>query len=454
MFLARSEYKRVITGQSAIRKLIMDELIFDRVSELLDQGASERFIAACLGVANSTAHKYACLVRASRMDKSRTTEKVSDLKSNGASQVETARALGTTSRAAKTWIDKSVGTHTPVDNELRLELSKGTTLNRLKNKFGILTISEVESLAADVFQFPILVAKQPTEDAKDTVIIVIPDRSGQFDWIDKRKESQFKYFVNPENNYMYVQFDQDVPDNLKIYNLTDLHIGSNHCRTELLKQHIKMIEEDPAAFAFLGGDIFEHLHKLSVGQPWEQKIAPMEQVACAARMLMPIAHKIIRYAGGNHDRDRGYKYVGADLAQVLADMLRVPYSHIETVIDLNHKGQIFTAILHHGSGSGRSVNTILQDAEKYRSHCTFFTHWHLSGHVHQAMVHPRYATRRIIGKGLVPERFYTVIGGSYMVRTGTYAEETKYPPTAQDLTFIEFNADGTYDAGCVKIDPK
>lgn len=431
---------------------ITDEDIAHTI-ELLEKGWGRERIARYLKITNSQARRRIDKARAEMVPNTAWKKVTQDSVNAGNTTLETARALKTRPGMAKAWESKVQGTFCPAEAEFKKDVSKGTTLNKLKNKYGINTISELEQELSSVFDddnMPMLF----TKDLKDDVAIyIIPDNRHKFDWFTKtRPTPQFKVHVNPDNNYMFVELGKNLPDKVTIYNLTDLHIGSKHCRTELLKQHIKMIAEDPGALAFIGGDTFEYMHKQSVGQPWEQAIAPMEQVSVSARMLFPIAHKIIRYVGGNHDRGRGYNAVGADLAEVLANYLGCSYGHMETVIDIKHRDQLFTAILHHGSGSGGSLQNIVIEAEKYMKSSAFFVHWHMSGHVHNSHIIKRNMSEKVEGKGLIPKRCFTVIGGSYIKRVGTYAEEMKFSPAPQDLTFITMEASGKYDAGSIPID--
>ena len=423
---------------------------YEQLAEIVAQGFGKSKIMEVFGLGEGVAEKWLRRARIMSMPESKRREAIEGLVADGATPIQIARATHLPISQAMGQIRKVTEAPESSESSVRLELAKGTTLGKLNTRFGVQSLEEVHTLVSDVFDGEYLTIDKKMANG-DTSIIVVPDKTGEFKWLDQQQDKPFSYFTNAANNYMYVDLPDSLPDEIKIYNLTDTHIGSKYCRTELLKQHIQMIADDPAALVFLGGDMFEFIHKHSVGQPWEQKIAPMEQLAVSARMLKPIAHKVIRYVGGNHDRGRGYKLVGADLAEVLGKLLRVSYGHMETTIDFNFKGHNFTGILHHGGGHGGSVQGILNDAESYRRHVSYFVHWHLSGHVHNAQIIEREATKKVEGVGLIHDRYFTVIGGSYMSHTSTYAEETKYIPTPQDLTYIVMRADGSHDAGRVRI---
>jgi len=429
----------------------MDEQKLAQIKDLMEQGKSSRKIALQVGVSSGHVRKIMQKLRIDDVPNSHKKRVIQDLINKGATPVEVARATHSPINSTQVWIDKITGEHVSVDKQLKLEFSKGTSLSKLRNRFGVQDEKEAISLIHEIFDDCQVIIYTKELNNGDKVFVIIPDSTSQFAWMSQAEDKKFKYYVSPENNYMFVELPEEFEE-ITIFNLTDLHIGSTHCREDLLVEHIKMIESNPNFYALIGGDVFDYLHKNSVGQPWEQYLAPMEQVSHSARLLMPIANKTIRYMGGNHDRGRGYKLVGADLAEMLANLLKVSYGHMETTIDILFKGNLFTMVYHHGGGRGGSIDNILRDASRFRSQSAYFVHWHLSGHVHNALVKPYGVIDREIGKGLVTRRWWLVVGGSYEARTGSYAEEAKMAPTPQDLTYVTIKSDGGYSAGSIPID--
>lgn len=361
-----------------------------------------------------------------------------------------ARAMDAPPGNVRKLVNRVQGNHYVPDNLLSHQLAKGSTLFQLINKFGLKDLEEARGVITELFPNHLVYEKQLPEG--DVGFTLIQDGSGHFEWLNSNKnEKQFKYKVGEKNNYLYIQFDPSITK-IKLFNYTDVHVGHKHFARERFEGYIQMVLDDPNAFVVLGGDIIEWAHKMSVGDPNEQILSPMEQVSEAARLLMPIRHKILAYRSGNHDKGRG-KLTGTDLAEVLAHYLEVPYFKVETIIQMSVGGELFTVSLDHGH-SGGALQSILKDAEKFREYSAFFVHAHFSGHVHNSQIIERIIKDLIIGEGFVYRRAFTIIGGSCVHYTETYAEEAKYSPTPQDLTYFECGADGSYMGGKVRSDGK
>lgn len=384
------------------------------------------------------------------MSKQDKQDRITRITEDGGSVFQVARALEVSPGNAHKLVRKVEGTSVVADDSVRHNIARGTSLFTLISKFGIKDLEQAREVLAEIFP-GYLVYEKPLPEG-DVGFTVIPDGSGHYDWLNSNTEEKaFKFKVSEKNNYLFVQFNENNLPRLRIYNFTDIHVGHKHFDRERFLSYIEKVKNDPCAFVVLGGDIFEWAHKASVGDPWEQVLSPMEQVSEAARLLMPIAHKILAYRSGNHDKGRG-KITGTDLAEVLAHYLKVPYFKVETVIDIVFQGQLFTVSLDHGH-SGSAIQSILRDAEKYREYSPFFVHAHFSGHVHNSQIIKRIAKDRVVGEGYVMRRTFTIVGGSCVKFTETYAEEAKYAPTPQDLTFFDAYPDGAYDAGCIPSDP-
>lgn len=429
---------------------------YNYVKRLMDDGLGSPQIADAVGIPLASVESLMTEIRQNDFTSNRMMSKqekfntIDQLTDAGRSTFAVARALDVSPGTAQKLVKKVKGKLDLNADSFRLAIARRCTLNQLINKFGVKNNDEVTKLIAEFFPKHLLYTKVlPDGDHSYTVV---PDTTNHFDWLSSNLgTSRFKFSLAPEENYLFVRFDEDVEE-VRIYNLTDVHVGHKHFDEARFIADIERIRLDPNGYAVLGGDIFEWAHKNSVGDPWEQVISPMEQVAKSARLLMPIRHKILGYRSGNHDKGRG-KLVGADLAEVLATILQVPYFKVETFIQLVVKNQLFTVVLDHGH-SGGSLQSILRDAEKFKESTCFFAHAHMSGHVHNAQVIPRMVRNLEIGRGLIMQRTYTVIGGSYLNYTGTYAEEAKYSPTPQDLTYFWGTADGAYGAAKIEADPK
>lgn len=428
--------------------------LLKNVTRLLDDGMGSLEIASELGLDPKRSADLIEEIRAEEFTRNRMISKsdkfdlVDRLLDGGKSAFAVARALDVSPGAAQKLVRKVRGKLDLNAETFKHAIARGSTLKQLINKFGVKDAAEVSLLISEMFPKYLLSVKDIGDD--DLYYTVIPDTTDQFEWMHADKEPRrFRFSVSPEENYMFIKMDEDVTE-MQIFNFTDVHVGHKRFDEKRFLADIEFIKNTPNAFFVLGGDIFEWAHKMSVGQPWEQVLAPMEQVTRAAKLLMPIAHKGFAYRSGNHDKGRG-KLVGADLAEVLAGMLEIPYFKVESILQFQLGTQLFTVSLDHGH-SGGSIQSILRDAEKYKEYSPYMVHFHLSGHVHNSQIIERVVKDLEVGKGFSFKRTYTVIGGSYLDFTGSYAEEAKYTPTPQDLTFIDISSSGAYSAGKVRHD--
>jgi hypothetical protein len=293
------------------------------------------------------------------------------------------------------------------------------------------------------------------ESSLDTDLFLMPvkDCSREHEWLGlDSSRKQFKYFVSRESNYMSVQFNDDLPgDKIRIYDFTDIHVGSKAFRESLLKEHINNVLNDPMAFFVIGGDLIEAITKMSVGDPDEQYCSINAQSVEAVKLFLPIAHKCLGYEAGNHDRGRTHKSSQFDVARTMADMLRIPYFQVRVTIDLHFRGKLKTISLAHKYGNATSQPAIINQVRKILAQLTTPVHCWFSGHNHTSFVQPLETVVKIPGKGFESMRYYVSNGGSFVNYTSTYAEEAGYGRSPQDLVYFEFDDRGNYTSNSVPI---
>lgn len=88
---------------------------------------------------------------------------------------------------------------------------------------------------------------------------------------------------------------------LNIYPLGDVHIGSKEFNSELFKQWLTTVENDPNGAVVLIGDMMNMGLKNSKSNVYEEVLSPMEQKELCYELLNPIAEKIIAGCSGNHE---------------------------------------------------------------------------------------------------------------------------------------------------------
>ena len=251
-------------------------------------------------------------------------------------------------------------------------------------------------------------------------------------------------------------------DEIKIWNLSDLHVGSASCAMDHLKRDIKDIETDPFSFWIGGGDFID-LISYTDGKRFDPDSVPddikvkdlgrlgrfsMEKVI---KLLDPIKHKCLGCVLGNHEKEYMKRKEQSDLHSFLCVSLGVPNLMYSALFDVyfqraktktpyltmesredkcSSKG--FRIYIHHGAGfattPGGKLNKLLQFMDMFDADIYFIGH-----------VHDQTGKRvSVIGadadcKKIVERQKIGVISGSYL-RTytsgiTTYGEQRGYRPT-------------------------
>lgn len=118
--------------------------------------------------------------------------------------------------------------------------------------------------------------------------------------------------LKPKNNSIY------------LFNLADLHIGDTNIDKEAILNFIDWVKKTPNAYGFVSGDIINIITKDSLGNIYNQKESPEEQIEEAIKILYPIRQRILKMLPGNHEA-RALKSVGIDPVREISSRLSIPY---------------------------------------------------------------------------------------------------------------------------------
>ncbi|MBQ0113733.1 MAG: metallophosphoesterase [Bacteroidales bacterium] len=118
---------------------------------------------------------------------------------------------------------------------------------------------------------------------------------------------------------------QAINNEVEIYGMGDLHIGSANCNLQLIQDLINYILKKKNRYVVFGGDMLDCTYVDSKGNVYENEMQPQEALAYAVKLLMPLvkAGRVLCSCGGNHDDDRSMRLIGVSLAQQLAVLLGI-----------------------------------------------------------------------------------------------------------------------------------
>lgn len=89
---------------------------------------------------------------------------------------------------------------------------------------------------------------------------------------------------------------------ISIYPIFDVHLGSQECMEQEFIAFIQRIKETPNAYLILGGDLIDNGTRNSVTNVFRAKMFPSEQKREMAKILEPVRDRILCLIPGNHER--------------------------------------------------------------------------------------------------------------------------------------------------------
>ena len=90
-------------------------------------------------------------------------------------------------------------------------------------------------------------------------------------------------------------------NNLRLYVLSDMHLGSSEADVPTLKRIIEHIKQDPNMRVILLGDILDTALKNSKTDIYSETMSIADAQKLAIELLTPIKDKIIGMTPGNHE---------------------------------------------------------------------------------------------------------------------------------------------------------
>jgi len=229
---------------------------------------------------------------------------------------------------------------------------------------------------------------------------------------------------------------------IKLYGLSDLHIGTHYYDEKKVNEVIKEILENPNAYVLIGGDIVDNTLKNSVGSVYENKYTPREQKKMAVELLRPIAHKILAITPGNHE-DRSAKEADSGILEDIAILLGLENLYAENAFVLflkygrPRKDSYCTTSIYmkHGSGGGSRVGSKANRLEDLKKEV--IADIYITGHTHQQMIFPqKIVIADHVNCALIDKVLLFVNSGTFL-NWGGYAVKKGFSPIVTGCPTID-----------------
>jgi UDP-2,3-diacylglucosamine pyrophosphatase LpxH len=158
-----------------------------------------------------------------------------------------------------------------------------------------------------------------------------------------------------------------MPENFKVYDMSDFHIGSPNCAEETLCETVDKIASEKDSYLIFKGDAIECISPKDRRFNWDcidfKYKTPIEQIDRAIEIFKPVAHKILVWMEGNHEQKT--KDI-INLGLYFAQKLEVPFGAYHCQVQFNDAANrlMFKTYHHHGFGN---ISSNAKDAIQYRA---------------------------------------------------------------------------------------
>lgn len=238
----------------------------------------------------------------------------------------------------------------------------------------------------------------------------------------------------------------DIGNNLKIYVLSDMHLGDPHADVPTLKKIVDFIKNTPECYCILLGDILNTALKTSKSDIYTETLNVSQAQKLACELLMPIKDKILAMTPGNHE-NRVWRETGVDVSLWLAEKLGIQDRYRNEFIalsvsfgkDIDGKPFRLNIAGQHGAyGGGRRLGTALnalEDLDGIIANADLF----IRAHTHQQVQGSR-KVYMFNQNGNIESKVKYYYNSPSVLNYGGYALDKGYKPTNDDPAYLNVRA--------------
>lgn len=224
---------------------------------------------------------------------------------------------------------------------------------------------------------------------------------------------------------------------IKLYPISDLHIGDANCNIDAIKKVIEEIKQSDNTFTILNGDLINNATKNSISDVYSEKLTPMEQIIRLIDLLEPIKDRILVIHPGNHEA-RTYKEDGIDITRIVARQLGIEDRFSETwwylylTLGKGDKGRpvMYTITGVHGYGGGKKnggkINNLVEMSDKVIADIYIMGHTHTPIMTRNTIYVPDYQHRTLVKK----DKYYLMTNS--FLNYGGYGELYGFTPSTTE----------------------
>ena len=260
---------------------------------------------------------------------------------------------------------------------------------------------------------------------------------GMFDNVKKLEREIAEHYV----------FVRSEADKIFFTDLSDVHIGHKGFDEKSFEATIKVIQNTPNFYVFLGGDSLNHANKGSKSSQFEENMTPKEQIKGKfengelvkkglLQYLEPIKDRIIGKIDGNHDGTRAQEFNDISPTEWMCDILGIRYLGDMAIIHFSVGKNAYTHYIHHISGSSgkkMNLNKLQEKGEEFRVDVIWGEHTHRRHFGSEIYVDIDLRNR----KPIIREQFF--VNASTFLSWSGYAKTKGYRINKTGINIVEMN---------------
>lgn len=163
-------------------------------------------------------------------------------------------------------------------------------------------------------------------------------------------------------------------EDITIIPIADVHLGARECMEQEFIKFVDSIKDKPNVFLVLGGDLINNATRSSVSNIFEETMRPADQKKEMAKILAPVADKILAAVGGNHERRSGKDADDDPMYDILCkidreDIYRESVAFVKLQFgDQNGNGALnptYSIVITHGAGGGMLTSGAVLRGERF-----------------------------------------------------------------------------------------
>lgn len=224
---------------------------------------------------------------------------------------------------------------------------------------------------------------------------------------------------------------------LEIYPIGDLHIGSREFQESQFQKLSRYIMEKENRYIVIVGDIVDNGIKSSVTSPYDAVMQPKEQRELAAEILFPLITRVLCGTSGNHEY-RSRKDCDTDPLELIMSKLNLEHLFQPDIAFLNiavgdrknhdQRPPKYSIAVTHGTGGGLRLGASLSKCEPFA--ISMGVDLLITGHSHKPATAPTMRFEADLSKGVMVERPIRILVSTGWLSYDGYPARKMYNPVA------------------------